>query len=1056
MGVVYEARHRSLHRLVALKMVLAGEFASSTQELRFRLEAELAARMQHPNIVQLYEIGVHEGRPFLAMEWVDGGSLADRLDGNPWPPAEAAQLIETLARAIHAAHSEGVVHRDLKPANILLSVGQAFQPDGSDVAPVRLESLTYKIADFGLARPVRGDEGLTKSGLLVGTPGYMAPEQAGGNSALVGPATDTYALGVVLYELLTGQLPFQGDSALAVLRAVTSDEPARPRRLRRRIPRDLEAITLHCLEKEPRRRYPSALALAEDLQRFREGKQVVARPVGAVARLARWCRRKPLVALVLALLAVSVCGGLGGVTWKWLEANEQRDLADAGARQAGAEKQAALRQAYRARIAAATAALQVHDVVEAGRQLADAPEALRDWEWRHLHSRLDESSAVFPKADGTFGFPLFCPEGLRLASNTNTGVRLTDEYGHETLALNLRPFRSIWHMGETRRGMWLLVEGLDDKLRLLDGAGQARLSLPRPQISQPRMAVSPDHARLAIWSGWSGDSEAFGFAVYEAAPGRQPTTFSKYKEPLLALAFSPDGTRIVTSYEDGTVRLWDAATGRVKAELRKHTVKVGSVAFRPDGARFLTAAADGTVGQWASATGEEVEPPYEPHTGEVSAAIYSPDGEWIASTGTDRTVRLWRASGRKKMTVLHGHTGAVSYLAYSRDGRRLASVSSDGTVRTWEADPQVSLPVLRGHTSYVYPVAYSPDGRWIASGSWDHTVLLWDSLTGEGCAKLRLTDRVRALAFSPGGSWLVSGCDGEDRLQIWDVATGRRRKEIRGPGKALQAVTVSPDGTRIAAADRGGRVSVMEVATGREVASFPMGGGFEKKGLAYSPDGRRLAGTGEGNHIYIWDTQANCLSARWAGHAGDVYSVAFSGDGRRLVSAGSDRTVRVWDAGTGECLAALNGHTDEVLAAVFHPDGTRVASAGRDQAIWLWDMTAAEEEKVVARLQGHTDYVFSLTFGPDGKTLVSGSGDTTVRLWDTEPLAKRYQARREAEGPRPEAERPVARLFAELREPAPVVARLRADSALGDPLRRAALRAVMRRGGATGPDLGPR
>src|SRR4051794_26218508 len=366
MGVVYQARHRGLRRLAALKMVLAGEFASPVQELRFRLEAELAARVRHPNIVQVYEIGNCDGRPFLAMEWVDGGSLVNRLDGMPWPPGEAAALIETLARAIDVAHGEGVVHRDLKPANILLARGAhrgvpggdgASTPDGMAPAPL-LRSFVPKIADFGLAQTIEGGPAMTLSGLLVGTPGYMAPEQAGGRRALVGPATDIYALGVLLYQLLTGQLPFQGDSTLELLRAVTADEPTRPRRLQPRVPRDLEAVTLHCLEKEPGRRYPSALALAEDLRRFREGEQVMARPVGAVARLARVCRRRPLVALLLALLAFSLLGGLGGVTWKWREAN-------AHARRADAEKQAALYQAYRASLAAASAALQNHDALDA-------------------------------------------------------------------------------------------------------------------------------------------------------------------------------------------------------------------------------------------------------------------------------------------------------------------------------------------------------------------------------------------------------------------------------------------------------------------------------------------------------------------------------------------------------------------------------------------------------------------------------------------------------------------------------------------------------------------
>ncbi len=448
MGVVYKARHRGLHRLAALKMVLAGEFASPTQELRFRLEAELAARVQHPNIVQVYEIGSYAGRTFLALEWVEGDSLANRLDGKPWPPGEAAALIETLARAVNVAHGEGVVHRDLKPANILLSTvrdplsvvqDEKAASSGLFTENGQLASIP-KLTDFGLAQPIEGGQTLTQSGFLVGTPGYMAPEQASGKRALVGPATDIYALGVMLYQLLTGQLPFQRDSTLELLRAVTFDEPTRPRHLEPGLPRDLKAITLHCLEKEPSRRYPSALALAEDLERFREGKQVLARPVGAVARLARACRRRPLVALLLALLAVSLSGGLAGVTWKWLDANEQRDLANKQrdlaneqrdlasdhARRADAEKQAAQYQAYRASLAAASAALENHDVADAGRHLTGAPEALQGWEWRHLRSRLDDSSAVVPLPAGGNAFLIATPDQLRIGVLTSAGLRITD------------------------------------------------------------------------------------------------------------------------------------------------------------------------------------------------------------------------------------------------------------------------------------------------------------------------------------------------------------------------------------------------------------------------------------------------------------------------------------------------------------------------------------------------------------------------------------------------------------------------------------------------------
>jgi WD40 repeat protein len=321
---------------------------------------------------------------------------------------------------------------------------------------------------------------------------------------------------------------------------------------------------------------------------------------------------------------------------------------------------------------------------------------------------------------------------------------------------------------------------------------------------------------------------------------------------------------------------------------------------------------------------------------------------------------------------------------------------------------------------------------------------LWDAETGEHCGTLRHRGVVRALAFGPDSSWLVSACDAEERLQVWDVATGQRQKEVQGSGKVVLALTVRPDGAAIAVADREGGVSISELATGRNVAPWRVAGTWEKKALAYSPDGRMLAGTGEDLAVIdIWDTQTLQRTAQLTGHTALVYSVAFSSDGRRLGSASSDGTVRVWDLATGQCVAVLRGHTDEVLTAAFHPDGKRLASGGRDRAVWLWDLATGQE---VARLQGHTDYVYSLAFSLDGKSLVSGSGDGTVRLWDTEPLTRRYQARRAAAALRPEAERLVEQLFREKKEAAAVVAALLSDASLAESLRRAALRAVLRRG----------
>jgi hypothetical protein len=289
MGVVYQARDLRLRRTVALKMLLDGAHAGAQDLERFRAEAEAQARLRHPNIVQIYEVGEAQGRPYFALEFVEGGSLARKLAGKPQPPAAAAQLIETLARAVHHAHQQGVVHRDLKPLNALLTA------DG-----------TPKITDFGLAKRLEGGGGQTRSGLVLGTPSYMAPEQAAGQTKRIGPATDVYALGVVLYEALTGRPPFLAETTLQTVLQVQAQEPVPPRRLQPKVPRDLETVCLKCLQKEPARRYASAEALAEDLRRFRAGEPIQARPVGPVERLGRWCRRNPALAAAGGLAATAL------------------------------------------------------------------------------------------------------------------------------------------------------------------------------------------------------------------------------------------------------------------------------------------------------------------------------------------------------------------------------------------------------------------------------------------------------------------------------------------------------------------------------------------------------------------------------------------------------------------------------------------------------------------------------------------------------------------------------------------------------------------------------
>jgi eukaryotic-like serine/threonine-protein kinase len=508
-------------------------------------------------------------------------------------------------------------------------------------------------------------------------------------------------------------------------------------------------------------------------------------------------------------------------------------------------------------------------------------------------------------------------------------------------------------------------------------------------------------------------------------------------------------TRLVSGGEDRTARLWDPATGALLANCQGHDSKVIGAAFSPDGARLVTASSDGTARQWDAATGRELEPPYDRHTGEVLTAAYSPNGQWVASAGTDRTVRVWRATGRQDVANLHGHTGGVVEVAFAPDGRRLASISrqssivseGDGTARVWDVDPRASLPVLRGHSRAIYPVAFSPDGRWIASGDLGGEVRLWDAATGEAYATLPHPGVVWGLSFSPDGTSLLSASDRARAVWIWDVATARVRTKVPVPGENFRSVTVHPDGRKVAATafdllSAKHYLHVCDMASGERLFTA------EGRALAYSPDGRWLAAlAADDTTVLLLNAHTHETAARFSGHEKLVFKAAFSADTRMLASCSLDRTVRLWEIEGGAC-RVLRGHTDEVYAVAFHPGGTRLATAGRDGMIWLWDLARGED---VARLPGHKSFVWSLAFSADGVTLASGSGDATVGLWDSAPLKTRYEARRAAEALRPEAERLVARLFSKRLEPAEVVARLDADQSMSDLLRRAAIRAVLRR-----------
>jgi hypothetical protein len=520
MGVVYQARDLSLQRTVALKLILAGGHTGEADRRRFKAEAEAVAQLQHPNIIQIHAVGEHEGRPFCALEYVEGGSLAGRLDAGPLAPAEAAALVETLALAVGVAHHRHIVHRDLKPANVLLT---------TDGVP--------KITDFGLAKKVDDEPGasgaqrsagqapggLTHTGAVMGTPSYMAPEQACGEA--VGPAADIYALGALLYECLTGRPPFTGSSAVETLDMVRTQEPAAPRLLNPKVPRDLETVCLACLRKEPARRYGSAEALAEDLGRWQAGKPITARPVGRVERAALWTRRNPVVAALLTAVAVSLLAGTSAATFFAIRATHKADLADQEARRADAKAELADQEARRA------------DVENrANKELAA----------KELAARLDaeaKGKLAAEKAKEARFEALRASSALH-ASQLRQAVRAwqdNDLVAAEAFLAEIEaPFRQAL---ETR----FLRQICHRQLQTLAGA-QAFLS---------DLAVSGDGKRLALIRQQQNISGQWEINVWDTDTCRLQAAFQDHKGIIRCVALSSDGTRCVSGGDDRLVMVWD-------------------------------------------------------------------------------------------------------------------------------------------------------------------------------------------------------------------------------------------------------------------------------------------------------------------------------------------------------------------------------------------------------------------------------------------------------------------------------------------------------------------
>jgi WD40 repeat protein len=1013
MGIVYRARQVKLNRLVALKMIKAGTDADEAELVRFRTEAEAVARLQHPHIVQIFEVGEHQGLPFFSLEYCPGGTLAARLAGTPLAAVEAARLVATLAGAVQAAHEQGVIHRDLNPANVLLA-----------------EDGTPKITDFGLAKKL-DEAGQTTSGAVLGTPSYMAPEQAGGQMQEIGPGADVYALGALLYECLTGRPPFRAATALETLVQVRADDPVPPRHLQPKIPRDLETICLKCLHKEPGRRYASALDLAEDLRRFTAGEPIHARPVGPGECVVKWVKRRPVVAALLGVVVLLTAAGLGGIAWAYGEVLRERNNAQAQAGNA-LKAEAATRKQKEAAEKAEADALQQKEAAQKAeraaqaqtketlRALANSQVMLADAAWREGHAALAQDRL----ADVPVDLRRWEWHYLKRASAG----------GLFTLRGHAREVRSVCFSPDGRRiatGSW------DSTVKVWDArTGRELLSLQGHTGGVNSVCFSPDGKRLASASAghqvdgrWMRDGEVKLWDVSLSTEGRQAggqeaLTIRGHREAVTSVCFSPEGNRLATASTDKTARVWDVsmstkdrqAGGQEILALKGHTSAVAGVCFSPDGKHLATSSREwnkpGEVKVWDAHTGQEVLC-LGRNTSASDNVCFSPDSRYLAN-GSSQEAKVWDTRTGQEVLTLRGHKGNVTSVCFSPDGQRLATAGSDGTAKVWDVsmstkDRQAGgkelLPLI-GHTSGVWSVAFSPDGQRLVTGSGDNTAKVWDVREGQQFLALKgHTNRVSSLSFSPDNRHLASA--GFDRMVcVWDVQTGQRVLALRGHREVVTSVCFSPDGKRLASAGGGGRdaqgkslpgeVKLWDVQTGQQVLALKGHTDFVT-GVCFSPDGKRLASASWDKTVRLWNTETGQEALSLKGHTAPVWSVCFSplekGDsraiGKHLASAGGAE-LKVWDVETGQQVLALRGHTGPVHSVAFSPDGKRLASASGfpENHVKVWDVETSTKgqqaggQQVLA-LVGHTARVWSICFSPDGSQMATASDDEqAVKVWD--------------------------------------------------------------------------